>query len=212
MPGVCLLAYKSSHLKCRFSSDTRRRRNADISGKITGQKTGPGAGVITGPNNRAAYLQPRAQPTEFATELMRARRMIFSSKKLGHRWHVRASSSPRMPPLYCAELSKGTFMPNVTPAPAPYTTVRYVDRVGPNFLFRGGATLTTDPVSKELVFDFKGLDDAMRNAPNLPTPIKLPASYYLVVMDLSKCRLNAGTAAVFPKQLGGCSRSNDYHP
>ena len=75
-------------------------------------------------------------------------------------------------------------MPNVTPIQTKYASVRYVDRVGPNFLFRGGETLTTDPYTHQQVFDFVGLHGAMQAAPNWPPGMLLPASYYLVVINL----------------------------
>jgi hypothetical protein len=63
-----------------------------------------------------------------------------------------------------------------------YDTVRFVDLVGGNFLFRGGETITADPNTGDAVFDYQGLKAAMANAPNLPRP--LPPSYYLVVINL----------------------------
>jgi len=59
----------------------------------------------------------------------------------------------------------------------PYTTVRYVDDVDGNFLFRGGETLLSN------VFDYAGLKAAIAQAPNLP-PRPLPDQYYLVVINL----------------------------
>jgi hypothetical protein len=60
--------------------------------------------------------------------------------------------------------------------------VRYVDTVGDNFLYRGGKSLTTDSNGKT-IFDYGGLQAAIKNVPN-PPPMPPPASYYLVVVNL----------------------------
>ena len=57
-----------------------------------------------------------------------------------------------------------------------YSTLRFVDMVGNNFLFRGG-----NPVQSG-VFDYDGLTNAMASAPDLPQP--LPKKIYLVVLSL----------------------------
>ena len=64
-----------------------------------------------------------------------------------------------------------------------YTTVRFVDNVGQNFLFRGGETLTNDPYTGDPAFDYAGLAAAIASAPNLP-PTPLPSTYYMVVINL----------------------------
>lgn len=57
-----------------------------------------------------------------------------------------------------------------------YTTLRYVDNVGANFLFRGGMPLADDGT-----FDYAGLTAAIDQS---PSPVPLPSSYYLVDISL----------------------------
>jgi hypothetical protein len=77
-------------------------------------------------------------------------------------------------------------------SPSPYGTLRYVDTVNGNFLFRGGAAITTGPDGQP-VFDYDGLTSAIAAAPNLPPTPPLPpsSSYYLVVVNLEHS--NEGT-------------------
>jgi hypothetical protein len=58
--------------------------------------------------------------------------------------------------------------------------VFYVDKVGNNYLYRGGAALTTSSGRK--IFDYDGLRSAIATAPNPPAPP--PKWYYLVVINL----------------------------
>ena len=64
-----------------------------------------------------------------------------------------------------------------------YESLRYVDHVGNNYLFRGGSPVTTDPNTGEPVFDYDGLMAAIASKPELP-PTPLPSSYYLVDINL----------------------------
>ena len=84
--------------------------------------------------------------------------------------------------------------------PNTYNTLRYVDSVGGNYLYRGGAPLTSlpDPKNPECcildpnnpesclqVFDYDGLTRAIAAAPNPPCVPPPPASnYFLVIVDL----------------------------
>ena len=63
---------------------------------------------------------------------------------------------------------------------ADYGSLRFVDKVGKNFLFRGGAPVSQKPDGTYMFDD--GLFTALSKAPNLPTP--LPSSYYTVIMCL----------------------------
>ena len=64
-----------------------------------------------------------------------------------------------------------------------YESLRYVDHVGNNYLFRGGSPVTTDPNTGQPVFDYDGLMAAIASKPELP-PTPLPSSYYLVDINL----------------------------
>ena len=55
-----------------------------------------------------------------------------------------------------------------------YTTLRFVAKVGGNFLFRGGS-----PVYNQSIFDYDGLSDTMKNWVGI-----WPERYYLVVISL----------------------------
>jgi hypothetical protein len=84
--------------------------------------------------------------------------------------------------------------------PNDYGSLRYVDRVGNHYLFRGGAPLTSvrdpnnprncipDPNNPDKclqVFDYAGLTKAIASAPNVPSVPPPPATqYYLVIIDL----------------------------
>ena len=86
--------------------------------------------------------------------------------------------------------------------PNTYNSLRFVDQVGGNYLFRGGAPLKSFPDPNNpgqcipdpdpnnsgnclQVFDYAGLTRAIASAPNLPGVPPPPASqYYLVVIDL----------------------------
>ncbi len=84
--------------------------------------------------------------------------------------------------------------------PNDYNTLRFVDQVGKNYLFRGGAPTQpvpdpdnpgnckpepNDPNTCLQVFDYEGLTKAIASAPNLPCVPPPPASeYYLVIIDL----------------------------
>jgi hypothetical protein len=63
-----------------------------------------------------------------------------------------------------------------------YETLRYVDTVGANYLYRGGSAITTDPKGNQ-IFDYGGLTNAIAHASNNP-PQRPPSSYYLVVVNL----------------------------
>lgn len=77
-----------------------------------------------------------------------------------------------------------------------YDSLRYVDNVGQNFLFRGGSPITADPCTGDPAFDYAGLTAAIANAPNLP-PTPVPSSYYLVVINLEHPNERANlTAAI----------------
>jgi hypothetical protein len=81
-----------------------------------------------------------------------------------------------------------------------YETLRYVDTVdthpGKNFLYRGGAALTTDP-NGNIVFDYDGLRAAIKNPPpHTPRPpVPPPESYYLVVVNLVHSNEGPGITA-----------------
>jgi hypothetical protein len=84
--------------------------------------------------------------------------------------------------------------------PNTYNTLRLVDQVGGNYLFRGGAPLKSfpdpshpgqcipdpnNPANCLQAFDYEGLTKAIASAPNPPCVPPPPASqYYLVIIDL----------------------------
>ncbi len=59
-----------------------------------------------------------------------------------------------------------------------YESLRFVDMVGSNYLFRGGSTLGTDGN-----FDYQGLVNAIRQ-PLSPPPVPVPENFFLVVVNL----------------------------
>jgi hypothetical protein len=71
-------------------------------------------------------------------------------------------------------------MANEPPTPNPYGSLRYVDTVGDNFLFRGPSPVLTHKDGSSF-FDYDGLQAAIAAAPNRPP---LPSSYYLVLINL----------------------------
>jgi hypothetical protein len=93
-----------------------------------------------------------------------------------------------------AEENTMDFQPN------DYGSLRYVDHVGNNYLFRGGAPLTSVPDPNNpgccipdpnypdnkclQVFDYAGLTKAIASAPNLGCVPPPPSEYYLVIIDL----------------------------
>jgi|HubBroStandDraft_2_1064218.scaffolds.fasta_scaffold135367_2 hypothetical protein len=71
-------------------------------------------------------------------------------------------------------------MANEPPTPNPYGSLRYVDSVAGNLLFRGPSPVQTREDGSSF-FDYDGLKGAIAAAPNRPP---LPSSYYLVLINL----------------------------
>jgi hypothetical protein len=74
--------------------------------------------------------------------------------------------------------------------PADYGSLRYVDNIESNFLFRGPEPASIGPKTGQKVFDYCGLADAIRRAV-LPPSVQLPQGFYsdppqyfLVVINL----------------------------
>ncbi len=74
-----------------------------------------------------------------------------------------------------------------------YASLRYVDNIGDNFLFRGPVP-TVRPFNQPLTYDYGGLTEAMRHA--TPSGLSLPGNYMLIDVCLLHANETEEIAAI----------------